>query len=231
MFLDLCFYLFFNCFYYFTTTLGYVAKFVWDHILQEPSSLVTNIHTELPLLTKVRLSTRWSRFTPQAYRLAFQDVHIRVLISFKKLRFITSGTANPIPMLEQCSTGLFIIAFPLKSSSTSTTLKSPHVVLSVVQRMILSDTLQSIVPRSGRFGQRYYTSSFRITLSLLKWFMMCSAISPRAVLCSIIGTTHWQLWNLYWNHGNSNSRIVSPTTLEQVYAKTISLIDILLHQD
>ncbi|KAG1037554.1 hypothetical protein G6F43_012834 [Rhizopus delemar] len=76
MFLDLCLYLFFNYFYYFTTTLGYVAKFVWDHILQEPSSSITNIHTELPLLTKVRLSTRWSRFTTQAYRLAYQDAHI-----------------------------------------------------------------------------------------------------------------------------------------------------------
>ncbi|KAG1040329.1 hypothetical protein G6F43_012304 [Rhizopus delemar] len=53
-----------------------LKEFVWDHILQEPSSLVPIIHTEPPLLTEVRLSTSWSRFTPQAYRLAYQDVHI-----------------------------------------------------------------------------------------------------------------------------------------------------------
>ncbi|KAG1053272.1 hypothetical protein G6F43_004634 [Rhizopus delemar] len=95
-----------------------LKEFVWDHILQEPSSLVAIIHMELPLLTKTRLFTCWFRFTPQAYRLAYQDVHIRVLISFKKLLFATSVTANPIPMLEQFSTGLFINAFLLKSPST-----------------------------------------------------------------------------------------------------------------
>lgn len=117
-----------------------LKEFVWDHILQEPSSLVPIIHMELPLLTKVRLFTCWFRFTPQAYRLAYQDVHIRVLISFKKLLFATSGTANPIPMLEQFSTGLFINAFLLKSPFTSITFKYPHVVLSMVKLMILSVT-------------------------------------------------------------------------------------------
>ncbi|KAG1163381.1 hypothetical protein G6F36_013841 [Rhizopus arrhizus] len=153
-----------------------LKEFVWDHILQEPSSLVPIIHMELPLLTKVRLFTCWFRFTPQAYRLAYQDVHIRVLISFKKLLFATSGTANPIPMLEQFSTGLFINAFLLKSPFTIDCPKKWEIWTKVLHRFF-----------------PHHTFSAEMVYGVLRYLHVPCFVRKTSVFCSIIGTTHWQL--------------------------------------
>ncbi|KAI8063726.1 uncharacterized protein B0P05DRAFT_605584 [Gilbertella persicaria] len=152
-----------------------LKAFLWDHILQAPAGQAS-----------IRMSPRWSRFTPHAYRLFYQDVSI-----------------------NKYNLGL-----------------SPRCSLCCVA----DDTFRHFVidcPKKWEVWQQTLSHFFPHNTLALCYLHVLRFITKPKIFFTIIGTIHWQLWNLYWQHGNSNPHVASQFMLLSVHTRSINLIETL----
>ncbi|CEP15119.1 hypothetical protein [Parasitella parasitica] len=206
---------------------------VWPHILEAPNSQEVDWSNH-EMLGQMRRLTTWSSFSSITFR-KDRQAHIKKTQQFPNhtVKLLWSS-----PMEPKARTVLY------RSVSRCIPHKSFLIKFGSVETDICSfcgtgvDTLRHFLidcPIKWQMWQtilnhyyKDYPISSEILFGTLRFLHMPRFIKDRQRYMSVIATTLWQMWNLYWLHGNQPTHTLSPASIHHFTPRVICLIDRLI---
>lgn len=209
---------------------------LWPHILHPPVSTVS-AGAMSPLITYVSKTTAWTTFSPAIFRSHCQKV-IRIEQNFHpstvKLLWST-------PMHPAARTVLY------RAVSKCVPHKSYLATFGSVTNNICSfcgagvDSLRHFIVDCpvkwslwkdvlSRYYQNYpLTQEF--IYGTIRFLHIPRFIKDKTKYMAVISTIFWQMWNLYWLHGNQNPNALPSMAITHFHTRTGCHIDRLLPSD
>ncbi|KAG1453783.1 hypothetical protein G6F46_009061 [Rhizopus delemar] len=211
-----------------------IQECVWDHILSAPSNQQYPETSQLPLIKSLRMQPKWINFHPRLFRQNFQEMSV-VTHRFQRsvIRKFWHSKLHPQARTVYCRTihkriptQTFISKYsPLVSSCCSLCGLADdtfrHFVIDCPRKW------EVWLPIISQYFPNYNLSS-EILYGALAYLHVPRNIREVQRFFTVIGITHWQLWNMYWHHGNTNTHVIAPQNIQNVTQRIKQLIDALL---
>ncbi|KAG1136540.1 hypothetical protein G6F37_011925 [Rhizopus arrhizus] len=207
---------------------------VWDHILSAPAVSDTAWSSDSVVLSAIRKASSWSSFTPQKLRLYYKDPKLgehnfqpSVVRNFWRCTLYSNArTVYYRTLQRRIPTQLSIHKYnPLVNATCSICGQADdtfrHFVIDCPKKWeVWQAVLQHHYP-SVRFSPE-------LIYGALRYLHVPSIPRGSRTFFTIIGTTHWQIWNMYWSHGHTNTRPISNSSIQAVLRRILNFLQILL---
>ncbi|KAG1137120.1 hypothetical protein G6F37_011489 [Rhizopus arrhizus] len=207
---------------------------VWDHILTAPAASNAAWSSNSVVLSAIRESTYWASFTPQKLRLYYQDPKLgghnftpSLVRNFWRCTLYSNARTVYYRTLQgRIPTQLSIHKYnPLVTATCSICGQADdtfrHFVIDCPKKWEVWQAVLHHHYPSVRFSPE-------LIYGALRYLHVPSIPRGSRTFFTIIGTTHWQLWNMYWTHGNTTTRPISASSIQAVLRRILNFLQILL---
>ncbi|KAI9486191.1 MAG: hypothetical protein EXX96DRAFT_473877 [Benjaminiella poitrasii] len=212
-----------------------IHDFVWDHILHPPPSTNTVYAiSRHPAINQITVTSTWSSFSATQLRFSRQDASISahrfrpsiVRRFWSSPQYPNARTVYFRTIHGRIPTQIFLNKFqpevPLVCTmcgQSNDTIR--HFLVDCPKKWIVWQTVLS----------HYFASDIispELVYGALRYLHLPEFITNQHAFFTIISTIHWQLWNAYWRHGNTNPQPISLSTIEHISTQSFSLLHTLL---
>ncbi|KAI8073768.1 hypothetical protein BDF21DRAFT_475169 [Thamnidium elegans] len=205
---------------------------VWPHILED--SPPTTAWPDHSMVTAVSESSVWKYYTSRTYREDIQKASIipvrftsTVIKTFWMCRMYPNARTLYFRCFSKCiPTKKVLLKYGITSSSTCslcglhTDTKRHFLVECRIKWDIWKQVLKEYFPHIGLSSEDIYSS--------LRKLKVPKNISDSKKYFSVLSTTLYQLWIIYWQHGNDNLHPFSLSQVEPSLQRIITHIERLL---
>lgn len=211
-----------------------LVDFVWTHILNPPSTAPIDWASH-PIDSQMRDNHLWSSFKRHDFRQHYQT------------SVETTSRFSPNLIKSFWSSAMYPQARTVYYRVLSKCIPTKHVLsrYGSVSSLICSlchtaeDNLKHFLvdcPPKREIWHRILSQYFPhllftpgILYDSLRYLKLPASMKHSRIYLPIISTILWQLWNLYWQHGNDNELPLTIKTVDKMTPRIVSHIEALLH--